>query len=257
MKTNTLININKNPAYAEQLATLAHLEQSLVDTRAEIAACDAKLATIQTANGIQDKVADVLAMLSGKAPVMSGRDDVVTQRATAEHKAILIKQAMEQQRASMNALYRQLSADASKDMQGEHAEAVRAIATALKALDMAYEAEETVRDRIEQAGYGCTLPFYGLNELGRMKLPLSPMVTHYRACTDYVADSDDHISGKLDKAATVHLLIDMPGVGHASEVISMEGRTARALWRAGRAEPTTDKPRRLVKHNYYQEGVRE
>lgn len=244
----TLLNITKNAAYAEQLAILKHLEQSLADTRAEIALYDAKLSTAKPSSGVQDTVSGVLAMLAGKTPALSGSDGTATQRADAVVKARLIEQAIQEQQATIQSLASTLSGEVANTMHGEHAEAVRAIAAALKALDNALEAEEAIRVRIVTEGYRCLLPFFGINELGRLKdLSLTPIIVHVREASNYVIDYEDSVSGVLDKPATVHLLADVHGVGRASDIVSMDGRRARSLIRLGRAEATTDKLMRAVR----------
>ena len=252
---NTISHIAKNASYAEQYAILQHLEKSLTDVLAEIEGLDAKLEALKAPDGSPGNVAEVLAMLSGKTQAKPGRDEALVQKTNAENKAYLVRQAIEQQRSALVALVSALSSEAGSTMRGEHAEAVRAIANALKSLDVALAAEESVRGKVVQAGYRCVLPAFAIPEMGRLNQPQSRMDNLYRDTSNYAIDYDDHVSGNLDKPAVVHLLADAPGIGHATEVVVLAGRLARQLVRMGRAEETSAKPRRVVKQDSTMEVV--
>lgn len=244
-----IITIAKHPRYAEAAAVLSRLMQSHSQAQAEADRTGSLLAAWDPPTG-GDAVSAALQMLDGKTPAQNSMDILATERATALNKATILKQAIEQQRVEMAALASDLSSVESALHRAEHAEAVRCIAAALKTLDDALGGEADIRERIEQAGYRCTLPGFLIPEIGRLSHLDSPMRRHHKAAIEYVADYDDGASGKLDKPNVVHLLVDVPGIGWVGEIVSLAGRMARHLVRLRRAEETTDKPRRVAKHSH-------
>lgn len=248
MKT-TINNISTNPRYASEITTLNRLTKSLAEAQAEADRTGSLLAAWNPPTG-GDAVSAALQMLDGK-PAQNSMDILATERATALNKAKILKQAIEQQRVSMLELTSELSIVESTLHRAAHADAVRSIAAALKTLDDALGVEANLRERIEQAGYRCTLPAFPVPELGRLSyIDDSPMLRHHKAAVEYVADYEDDASGKLDKPNVVHLLVDVPGIGRVTEIVSIAGRMARQLVRLGRAEETNDKPRRAAKHTH-------
>jgi YesN/AraC family two-component response regulator len=256
MSKTTIAPIAKNARYAEASVVLSRLEKSHHQAQAEADRTASLLAAWNPPQGT-DAVSAALEMLDGKTPARNSMSLLETERATSQSKATILKQAIEQQRVAMAALASDLSSEESALHRAEHAEAVLGIAHALKALDVALEGETNVRERIEQAGYRCILPVFVIPEMGRLSHLDSPMVRHFKSATEYVADYDDDVSGQLDKQNTVHLLVDVPGIGRVSEIVSMAGRLARHLVRMGRAEETSDKPRRVVEPRRNREIVLE
>ncbi|CAN5390161.1 hypothetical protein BH11PSE11_BH11PSE11_12270 [soil metagenome] len=249
-----ITNITKNPAVAEATATLAHLVQSLADTQAEAERIAAKLV------GTEDKQSDIVStamdMIRGLAPARNALSVLQTDYAESMSKTTLLTQAIDEQRRTLYLITGEASAAESAKHKAEHARAVRNIADALKAVDAALEVEEGIRSAINQAGYRCILQSFEMPNFGRLNRPESLIAMHYRAAIDYATDHEDDASGKLDQPATVRLLVDMPSFGGAADVVNLDGRTARQLVRAGRAEPTSDKPSRVARmQKYLQEAV--
>ena len=69
---------------------------------------------------------------------------------------------------------------------------------------------------------------------------------YLKSCQHYATDVQDGSSGALDKAATVHLLRDTEH-GSPGDVVTMPGRVARGLIRAGACEATAEKPRKVAR----------
>jgi hypothetical protein len=246
-----ITTIAKNPRYAEAAAVMSRLVQSHGQAEAEADRTGALLAAWSPPKGT-DAVSTALDMLDSNTPARSGMDAVAAQNVEARNKADILRQAIQQQHTKMRELTSELSAGESALFRADHAEAVRRIAQALMALGDALQVETNLHARIDAAGYRCTLPAFQFPELGVMTDPESLIATNYRAAIAYAEDHDDSESGQLDNAATVHLLSDWTGVGRATEVVSLAGRLARHLVRLGKAEATTDKPRRVAKQSAYE-----
>lgn len=241
-----ITTIDKNPRYAEAAAVMSRLVQSHGQAEAEADRTGAILAAWNPTKGT-DAVSAALDLLDSNAPARSGMDTIAAANVEARNKADILRQAIQQQHTKMRELTSELSAEESALSRADHAEAVRGIAKALKALGDALQVETSLRARIDAAGYRCALPAFQFPEIGVMTDPESLIAIKCRAALAYAADHDDAVSGQLDKTATVHLLSDWPGAGKATEVVSMAGRLARHLVRLGKAEATTDKPRRVAK----------
>lgn len=244
-----IITIAKHPRYAEAAAVLSRLMQSHSQAQADADRTGALLAAWNPPKGAA-AVSAALDMLDSNTPARSGMDTIATANAEARNKADILRQAILQQHAKMRELTSELSAEESALSRADHAEVVRGIAKALKALGDALQSETDLRARIDAAGYRCTLPSFQFHEIGVMTDPESLIATNCRAAIAYAVDHDDSVSGQLDKPATVRLLADWPGTGRGIEVVSLAGRMARHLVRIGRAEETTDKPRRVAKHSH-------
>jgi hypothetical protein len=246
-----IISIAKNPRYAEAAAVLSRLVQSHSQAQAEADRTGALLAAWNPPKGA-DAVSAALDMLDSNSPARSGMSAIATANVEARNKVDILWQAIQQQHTKMSELTSELSAEESALSRADHAEAVRGISKALKTLGDALQAETDLRARIDVAGYRCTLPSFQFHEIGVMTDPDSLIAANYRAALAYAVDHDDSVSGQMDKTATVHLLSDWPGAGRATEVVSLAGRLARHLVRLGKAEATTDKPRRVAKQRAYE-----
>ncbi|MEO7953681.1 MAG: hypothetical protein ABIR35_06240, partial [Polaromonas sp.] len=136
----------------------------------------------------------------------------------------------------------ELSGQACADAAVTHGKAAQGIADALVALREAQAAETSVRAAIEAAGYRCSLP--AMEEPAIEFLDTQSTASRYlRQCSDYAADTQDAASGALDKPAVV-LMLAGTAHGQPGDVVSLPGRLARQLQRAGHAEPSRDKPRK-------------
>lgn len=242
---NTITPIIKQARYAEAAEILKRLEQEFAETREEEQRIVAILSSLDKSL-MDDPLTVAMRMLDDNLPPKTSIASLQEQHSEIKAKQWILRQAIEQQRATLDAISSILSAEQAAAHRTEHAHAVRTISAALKSLDDALASESAIRYSLETAGYSVRLPSFDVPELGRMTYD-SPMVRHYRAATDYVVDHDDDIGGKLDKTATVHLLVDVPGVGSVGDVVSLEGRFARHLVRSGRVEETTEKVQHTVK----------
>lgn len=239
---STIQNINENPAFVAAQQIRERLTASIAEAQAIAEAASAKFHSVELPlNNIENALQ---IMDGGTARTLN--HGLALEQAEAVAKVKIFKEALTEQNQAINSLISNLSGELSQNLRGEHAGLVSEIASALASLGNALRSEQDMRDRMEAAGYRCTFPSFQSFDLGSIADQNSLLSNLHRAASDYAQDVADELSGKLDKPIVIRLLADCYGAGAAGDVIEFDGKHARQLVRLGRAEPTSEKLRRLV-----------
>lgn len=226
-------NLNTLPEFATANKTLGELRAALSKAQSEESRILGELS--RTPGASRNPLDAALALLGGTKP---SRTDIAGLQQALDAVRLTIATLVAgivAQEAVVATLRNDLSALVCQEAQEAHGKAAQRIADALVALDQALRAEVDLRAEIEGEGYRCTLEAM---QCPALSFEPGSVINSFLARTkDYASDVFDLAEGTLDRPTNVRVLFagDHGAVG---DIVTLDGRAARALQRLGHAEPT-------------------